>query len=87
VDGVGQNRAMVEKLILPFSLLADEAGEVIRRYDVWDEEGQISRPATFVIDEGGAVRYKFVGEDFADRPGDQPIYDALKVSRKERNAR
>jgi peroxiredoxin len=69
---------MIEKLILPFSLLADEAGEVIRRYDVWDEEGQISRPATFVIDEGGEVRYKYVGEDFADRPDDQPLYDALK---------
>jgi peroxiredoxin len=82
VDGVGQNRAMAEKLILPFSLLADEAGEVIRRYDVWDEEGQISRPATFVIYEGGAVRYKYVGEDFADRPRDQPIYDALNDSKK-----
>jgi peroxiredoxin len=78
---------MVEKLILPFSLLADAAGEVIRRYEVWDEEGQISRPATFVIDEGGAVRYRYVGEDFADRPGDQPIHDALKDSRKVRNER
>jgi peroxiredoxin len=78
---------MVEKLILPFSLLADEAGEVIRRYEVWDEEGQISRPATFVIDEGGAVRYKYVGGDFADRPGDQPIHDALNDSKKERNER
>ena len=72
---------MVEKLILPFSLLADESGEVIRRYDVWDEDGQISLPATFVIDDGGIVRYKYVGEDFADRPGDQPIYDALKGSK------
>jgi peroxiredoxin len=73
---------MVEKLVLPFSLLADEEGEVIRRYGVWDEKGQISRPATFVIDEGGTVRYTYVGEDFADRPGDQPIHDALNASMK-----
>jgi peroxiredoxin len=71
---------MVDKLILPFSLLADVDGEVIRRYGVWDEKGQISRPAILVIDEGGTVRYSYVGEDFADRPGDQPIYDALNAA-------
>jgi peroxiredoxin len=72
---------MVEKLILPFSLLADVDGEVIRRYDVWDEKGQVSRPAIFVVDKDATVRYAYVGEDFADRPGDQPIYDALNAPR------
>jgi peroxiredoxin len=72
---------MVVKLILPFSLLADVDGEVIRRYDVWDEKGQVSRPAIFVVDKDATVRYAYVGEDFADRPGDQPIYDALNAPR------
>lgn len=72
---------MVEKLILPFSLLADVDGEVIRRYDVWDEKGQVSRPAIFVVDKDATLRYAYVGEDFADRPGDQPIYDALNAPR------
>ena len=81
MDTIGQNRAMIEKLFLPFSLLADVDGEVIRRYGVWDEKGQISRPAIFVIDEGAIVRYVYVGEDFADRPGDQPIYDVLNAPR------
>lgn len=81
MDTVDQNRAMVDKLILPFSLLADVDGDVIRRYRVWDEKGQISRPAIFVIDEGGTVRYSYVGKDFADRPGDQPIYDALRAAK------
>ena len=60
---------MAEKLILPFPLLADPEGEVIRRYGVWDEEGKIARPAIFVLDRDGIVRYAYVGEDFADRPG------------------
>ena len=77
VDEVERNRAMGEKLILPFPLLADPDGEVIRRYGVWDEEGKIARPAIFVIDRAGIVRYAYVGEDFADRPGDQPVHDAL----------
>jgi peroxiredoxin len=74
-----QNRAMVEKLILPFSLLSDVDGGVIRRYGLWDETGEISRPAILVIDQAGSVRYSYVGEDFADRPGDQPIYDAMNA--------
>jgi peroxiredoxin len=71
---------MVEKLILPFSLLADVEGEVIRRYGIWDEKGEISRPAIFVIDRAATVRYAYEGEDFADRPGDQQMYDAMNVA-------
>jgi peroxiredoxin len=77
---VDQNRAMVEKLILPFSLLADVDGEVIKRYGIWDEKGEISRPAIFVIDQTGTVRYAYVGEDFADRPGDQQVYEAMNAA-------
>jgi peroxiredoxin len=71
---------MVEKLILQFSLLADVDGEVIRRYGVWDEQGKIAQPAIYVIDKAGTVRYVYVGEDFADRPGDQPVYDAMSAA-------
>jgi len=71
---------MVEKLILPFSLLADVEGEVIRRYGIWDDEGQIARPAIFVIDPSGIVRYSYVGEDFADRPGDEFVHHALAAA-------
>jgi peroxiredoxin len=81
VDSEDQNRAMVEKLILPFSLLADVEGEVIRRYGIWDEKGKISRPAIFVIDGAATVRYAYVREDFADRPGDQPVYDAMNAAK------
>jgi peroxiredoxin len=72
---------MVEKLILPFPLLSDVDGEVIRRYGVWDDKGQISRPAIFVIDQAATVSYAYVGEDFADRPGDQQVYDAMNESK------
>ncbi len=71
---------MVEKLILPFLLLADVEGEVIRRYGIWDDEGQIARPAIFVTDPSGIVRYAYVGEDFADRPGDELVHQALAAT-------
>jgi peroxiredoxin len=53
---------MVEKLVLPFSRLAGVEGEVTRRYGIWDEKGEISRPAIFVIDRAATVRYAYVGE-------------------------
>ena len=79
VDAPHQNRDMIDKLILPFSLLSDPEGEVSRRYGVWDEDGRIARPAIFVIDADGVIRYAYVGEDFADRPGDEPLLAALRA--------
>jgi peroxiredoxin len=77
VDSPARNWAMIEKLLLPFSLLSDPEGAVARRYGVWDEGGRIARPAIFVADPGGVVRYAYVGEDFADRPGDDEVFAAL----------
>ena len=71
---------MVEKLLLPFSLLSDPDGDVIRRYGVWDEEGQIARPAIFVIDDAHVLRYAYVGDDFADRPADEPMLEVLAAA-------
>lgn len=71
---------MIEKLILPFSLLSDPEGVAMRRYGVWDDEGRIARPAIVVADGDGIVRYAYVGADFADRPGDDEVFAALGVS-------
>lgn len=78
---------MAEKLLLPFSLLSDPAGEAIKRYGLWDENvtdygifetpQSMARPAIIVVDRTGIVRYVYVGQDFADRPGDEPVYGAL----------
>jgi peroxiredoxin len=80
VDSPEQNRALIEKLILPYSLLSDPNGELIKRYGVWDEEGQIARPAIFAIDGAGVVGYVYVGQDFADRPGDDEVHAALQAA-------
>ena len=71
---------MIEKLVLPFSLLADPDGEVSGRYGVWDEAGAIARPAIFVIDREGVIRFAYVGEDFADRPPDSEIHDVVRAA-------
>jgi peroxiredoxin len=79
VDSVEQNAAMVEKLLLPFPLLSDAEpdGEVIRRAGVFDEVGRIAKPSIFAVTHDGQVVFDYVGQDFIDRPGDEPLFDAL----------
>ncbi len=83
VDSVKQNAAMVDKLLLPFPLLSDPPGEVIRSYGVWsDGDGGIARPSLFLVEPDGAIRFSYVGEDFADRPSDDQLFAATAGVRK-----
>lgn len=80
VDTVEQNAAMVEKLALPFPVLADPAGEVIRLYGVWtDGEGGIARPSLFLVRPDGSVAFSYIGHDFADRPRDEDLFAAASA--------
>lgn len=77
VDPPENGKAMVEKLHLPFSLLSDPHGELAKRYGLWNAEESVAVPAILVLDRGGVIHYLYVGEDFADRPGDAAIFEAL----------
>ena len=69
---------MIEKLLLPFDLLSDPEGEVsIKPFELWDDAGRISKPALVLTDRGGIVRYIYKGRDFADRPKDATLMEAL----------
>jgi peroxiredoxin len=79
VDSPEQNRAMIDKLLLPFRILIDPEGELaIKRYGVWNEQGRIAIPAVVVVGRDRRVRYQYAGQDFADRPGDDEIFRALE---------
>src|SRR3712207_1717114 len=69
---------MVGKLLLPFPLLSDPRGDLIKRYGLWDEEEGVARPSLVVVDRSREVRYLYSGSDFSDRPGDQEIFAALE---------
>jgi peroxiredoxin Q/BCP len=77
VDSMEQQRAMVEKLLLPFPVLSDPEGEVIRTWGVWtDAEGGIARPSLFLLRPDGSIAYSYVGSDYADRPSDDELFAA-----------
>ena len=69
---------MIEKLLLPFPLLSDPRGVLIRRYGLWDEEEGVAVPSILVVGRPGEIRYLYSGSDFADRPGDEEIFAALE---------
>jgi alkyl hydroperoxide reductase subunit AhpC len=82
VDDPGRNAAMVDKLHLPFPLLADPDGEgAIKPYDVWnaEEKGGIAHPAAVLVGPDGEEAFRTVGGDFADRPTEDELLDEVRA--------
>lgn len=78
VDPPENSARMVGKLRLPFPLLSDPRGELIRRYGLWDDADGVASPSVIVADRSREIRYIYSGSDFADRPGDDEVFAALK---------
>jgi peroxiredoxin len=79
VDTPEQNRAMIEKLLLPFEILSDPEGRVIKEYDVWNpQEGGIAKPSLFLVRPDRSVAFRYTGGDFADRPADEQLLAAAE---------
>ncbi len=69
---------MIEKLLLPFPLLADPESRVIREWGVLNEaEGNIAKPAIFLVRPDRSIALSYVGGDFEDRPEDDVVFAAV----------
>jgi hypothetical protein len=79
IDPPERNAAMVDKLGLPFPILSDPDGaEASRRYDVWDDDGSMAKPAVVVVRPDGTEVFRQVGGDFADRITEDELVDRLQ---------
>ncbi len=58
-DPPEKHRRFKEKYSLPFILLSDQNGEVMRKYGVHKRLGILTDRVTFVIDKQGIIRYIF----------------------------
>ena len=66
---------MVEKLLLPFPLLSDPDGRVIKQWGVWtDGDGGIALPSMFAVRKDGSIAWRYIGHDYADRPTDDEVF-------------
>ena len=72
----------VEETGLPFNVLIDESRDVLRAYGVWHRIGldalNIARPALFIVEPSGAIRYSFVADKQHEFPSHDDILDALR---------
>jgi hypothetical protein len=78
VDPPANNLKMGGKLDLPFPLLSDPRGDLIKSLDLWNEEEGVSEPTIVVLDRSGTVRRLYSGgRDFSDRPTEEALLRVL----------
>jgi peroxiredoxin len=77
-------RRYIEDTGLPFNILVDESRDVLKAYGVWQAIGlyswNIARPALFLIDRTGAIRYSFIGKSQDEFPSTEEIERALSAA-------
>jgi len=59
VDGLDSHNKFMSKYNLNFPLVADPDFKISKAYDVFNEERQMSRRVTFLIDKNGVIRHIF----------------------------
>ena len=74
-------RRYIEETGLPFNIFVDESRDVLKAYGVWHPVGllswNIARPALFLIDPTGAIRYSFIADRQDEFPTHEEILSAL----------
>jgi peroxiredoxin len=86
VDGPYVTRDLCQKAGYTFTFLSDPKAEVIRRYDLVHAgagiNGQdIARPAEFLLDSSGTVRWVNLTENYWVRARPEQILQAAKTLR------
>jgi peroxiredoxin len=82
VDPPEINRRQSQKLGYTFSLLSDPKAQLIRRYDVLHpgagpKGADVARPAEFLIDSHGIVRWVNLTENIAVRARPEQVLNAF----------
>ena len=84
VDTPEVSRDLCQKAGYTFTFLSDPKAEVIRRYDLLHAgagiDGQdIARPAEFLLDSSGTVRWLNLTENYLVRPRPEEIIEVART--------
>ncbi len=84
VDTPEESATLCRKAGYTYTFLSDPKAEVIRRYDLLHPGGgvdgkDIARPAEFLVDASGVVRWRNLTEDFRQRATPQAILRAVQL--------
>jgi peroxiredoxin len=85
VDTLEINRRQRQKLGYTYTFLSDPKAEVIRRYDVLHRGAgpkgtHVARPAEFLIDSTGTIRWVNLTENIAVRARPEQLLEAFRQS-------
>lgn len=69
---------LANRLGIKYQLLSDEKLFAIKAYGVVDGVLDIAKPATFILDKDGIIRWKYVGANKEDRVFSNTIIEKLK---------
>ncbi len=78
MDAQEKSRELVDKLKLPFPVLSDVGHKIIDAYDLYNPDGKIAKPALFVLDKKGIVRWIFLDEDYRIRAVNDAVLAELR---------
>jgi peroxiredoxin len=84
VDAPKVSREHAAKMGYTFAFLSDESMEVIGRYDLFHEKGRtrtgddIARPAEFLLDSSGVVRWVNLTDDYRVRLEPETLFEVLE---------
>jgi len=78
------SRDLRQKAGYTFTFLSDPKAEAIRRYDLvhagqGENGADIARPAAFLIDASGTIRWRMLTENLLVRPRVEQIMEAVKT--------
>lgn len=84
VDSPEDSRNLMQQAGYTFTFLSDQAREVIRRYDLvhagaGEKGADISRPAEFLVDKTGTVRWMMLTENYWVRARPEEILEKTKL--------
>ena len=84
VDKPEESRDLMRKAGYSFPFLSDPNAEVIRRYDILHKGAgmgghDVARPAEFLVDRGGVVRWRNLTEDLRVRARPEAMVAAAKA--------
>ena len=84
VDKPEESRDLIRKAHYTFTFLSDPNAEVIRRYDILHRGaglggGDVARPAEFLVDRAGVVRWRNLTEDLRVRARPEAMVAAAKA--------
>jgi peroxiredoxin len=84
VDSPDVSRGLCQRRGYTYTFLSDPKAEAIRRYDLLHpgagiKAQDIARPAEFLVDSSGVVRWKYLTSDFRVRARPEQILEAAQA--------